>query len=279
MASTRRDGGAPAPRPGRPRPLGARPRPRPPPAFTPRGQGPRRPRRGSRSREGTGAHRHRPPGAGAWRGGRCAWGLGGTARAGAAGPAGAARLPGAAGGDGASGRAERGSLALTQGCAPGAAFLKLENTPHLPSPPGPSPRPGIVMSAGPRPRRRRAASGRRAPAGTDGPGGPPSPARCHRPRVPGALLGERARRDRGSGEREPGSRGSGERGRRGWGRGGGGGERRPCMLKSLCKKSQASPAVEIWKRASTGRQERGKSHSVKLLTDPVDSVSVASDLF
>ena len=125
------------------------------------------------------------------------------------GAAGAARLPGAAGGDGASGRAERGSLALTQGCAPGAAFLKLENTPHLPSPPGPSPRPGIVMSAGPRPRRRRAASGRRAPAGTDGPGGPPSPARCHRSRVPGALPGERARRGRGSGEREPGREGAG----------------------------------------------------------------------
>lgn len=50
------------------------------------------------------------------------------------------------------------------------------------------------------------------------------------------------------------------------------------MLKSLCKKSQASPAVEIWKRASTGRREKGKSHSAKLLTDPVDSVSVAPDL-
>lgn len=50
------------------------------------------------------------------------------------------------------------------------------------------------------------------------------------------------------------------------------------MLKSLCKKSQASPAVEIWKRASTGRREKGKSHSAKLLTDLVDSVSVAPDL-
>lgn len=50
------------------------------------------------------------------------------------------------------------------------------------------------------------------------------------------------------------------------------------MLKSLCKKSQASPAVEIWKRASTGRREKGKSHSAKLLTDSADLVAAAPDL-
>lgn len=169
--------------------------------------------------------------------------FGGTARAGAAGrgggrcpPAGCRRR-----GTGANECAERGSLALTQGYAPGAAFLKLENTPHLPSPPGPSPRPGPVMSAGPRPRRRRAASGRRAPAGTDGPrsprratrsstghgcrpdpGPPGGPAACGVPAACGSRVpssGERAAR-RGREEKK------GREGRRGREGGRQGGEKK-----------------------------------------------------
>lgn len=113
---------------------------------------------------------------------------------------------------------------------------------------------------------------------------PPGPRPARRPR---RLRGPRSLRESGAllggaggapgSRREEGEGGeTGERGRQA-----GRGKkkaRQPRMLKSLYKKSQASPAVEIWKRASTGRREKGKSHSAKLLTDPVDSVSVAPDL-
>lgn len=117
--------------------------------------------------------------------------FGGTVRAAAAGrgggrcpPAGCCRRS-----TGARECAELGSLALTQGCGPGTAFLKLENTPPPPFPSRPlsPPRPRDVSWAPappPASGQREAGTGghRRAPAAVR----PPVPPGARRPPSPSA---------------------------------------------------------------------------------------------